>query len=147
MQTNLATECNHGTCHTMKMAKFNKDIEFSNRFRKLVADKGWGGLNRIELGKRLGTSSTCATFYMNGDRLPAIDQARIISKIFNVYVEWLLTGQGPMRPGEEISDPLYAEIRSLSPEHRAIIESTIAALNKTQNKPLTLDDKNVGGGR
>lgn len=136
----------------MSMAKFNKDIEFSNRFRKLVADKGWGELNRIELGKKMGTSSTCATFYMNGDRLPAVDQARIISKLFNVCVEWLLTGQGPMRPGEENTDPLYKRITSLSPEHRAAIESIINGLNiadktqKTEQNPLTPVPENVGGG-
>lgn len=145
MQMNLATECNQIHRHTMDMAKFNKDIEFSNRFRKLVADKGWSELNRIDLGKKIGTSSTCATFYMNGDRLPAIDQARIISKLFDVCVEWLLTGKGPMRPGEEIADPLYKELMSLTPEQRNVIELMIKQLNNTE-KPLTTDAPNAGGG-
>lgn len=129
------------------MAKFNKDIEFSNRFRKLVADKGWGELNRIDLGKKIGTSSTCATFYMNGDRLPAIDQARIISKLFNVCVEWLLTGKGPMRPGEENAHPLHKEIAALSPEQQAEVANFVQFVaSKTTNKPLTKEPDNVGGG-
>ena len=99
------------------------------------------------LAKWLGFSQPTVNDWLNGKGLPSMDTALKLADRFDCNVEWLLTGKGSVYVGEEISDPLYAEIRSLSPEHRAIIESTIAALNKTQNKPLTLDDKNVGGGR
>ena len=105
MQTNLITDRHCIKAHTIVMAKLNKDLEFANRFRQLIKEKGWENLNRIEIGKKIGTSGTCATYYWNGDRLPAIEQARSMAKLFDVNIEWFLTGKGLIR-NNEIKQPL-----------------------------------------
>jgi DNA-binding XRE family transcriptional regulator len=136
MQQNIATECDSINRYVMVMAKLDIDIEFSKRFRRLIADKGWINLTRKELGKKLGTSSTCATFYMNGNRLPSIDQARTIGKLFDVCVEWLLTGKGPMRPNE-VSHEHCMDVSKLTPASKDKAKSYIDFLfNEQATEPV-----------
>ncbi len=131
------------------MAKFDKDIAFAERFRQLVKEKGWDNLNRIEIGKKIGTSGACATYYMNGDRLPAIDQARTMCKIFKVNIEWFLTGNGLKRlDDKQPSSPLLDKFNSLCAEQQKEVNEFIdfkLSQNK-ENKPLTARPENVGGG-
>ena len=154
MQLNITTDWHRDIAQNIKMAKLDKDPAFAERFRQLVNDKGWEHLNRVQLGKKIGTSATCATYYMNGDRLPSIEQARNISELLGgVCVEWLLTGKGQKHLNEESQPNLndYINITHLTPEQLALIKGMIAQFEqanpaKAENKPLTYETENVGGG-
>ena len=153
MQTNLKTDRYQVKSHNALMAKFDKDIAFAERFRQLVKEKGWDNLNRIDIGKKIGTSGACATYYMNGDRLPAIDQARTMCKIFKVNIEWFLTGNGLKRiDDKQQASPLLDKFNQLCPEQQQIIELMVDQLSNKpkssenkENKPLTARPENVGG--
>ena len=128
MHSNYFTDCKNKKAYCLSMAKSGKDNEFASRFKRMVDEKGWGNLGRLELGKKLGVSTSCAHFYLNGERLPSIDSARNIADIFNVQVEWLLTGKGGMRPGFDYCNPLFKAIDALPPEQQKIIEMMVASL-------------------
>ena len=149
MQTNLKTDRYQVKSHNLLMAKFDKDIAFAERFRQLVKEKGWDNLNRIEIGKKIGTSGACATYYMNGDRLPAIDQARTMCKIFKVNIEWFLTGNGLKRlDDKQQPSPLLDKFNQLCPDQQKEVTEFIN-FKLSQNKeikPLTARPENVGGG-
>ena len=152
MQLNLTTDWHRDIAQNIRMAKLDKDPAFAERFRQLVNDKGWEHLNRVQLGKKIGTSATCATYYMNGDRLPSIEQARNICELLGgVCVEWLLTGKGPKHPNEPTSHEKLINITALNNEQRALVEGMIAQFEQTnpvkaENKSLTYPTENVGGG-
>ena len=149
MQIHLTTDCFLDNVHNSVMAKLDKDEDFGARFKSLVIEKGWKDLNRLDIGKKIGTSGTCATYYMNGDRLPSVAQAKTLCKIFGgVCVEWFLTGRGPKYPGEEVNLQHYINVTDLTP---AQIQETneFIAFKRSQNntnKALTTPIENVGGG-
>ena len=154
----LLTDCKSKAEYSLRMAKLEIDLDFANRFSELVKSKGWGDLSRVELGKKLGVSSTCAHFYMRGERLPAIDQARMLCKLFDgISIEWLLTGKGSIRIDEikQPSSPLLDKFNQLCPEQQQIIELMMDQLSNKpkssenkENKPLTsLDNRGGGGGK
>ena len=149
MQTNLITDRYQVKSHTLRMDKFDKDTEFANRFRKLVKEKGWDNLNRVDIGKKIVTSGACATYYWNGDRLPGIPQARTMCKIFRVNIEWFLTGDGLMRADDkQPSSPILDKFNQLCPDQQREVTEFIdfkLSQNK-ENKPLTAQQENVGGG-
>ncbi|UOA08349.1 helix-turn-helix domain-containing protein [Methylobacter sp. S3L5C] len=160
MQADLTTDRFCHKAHNEDMAKLDKDPEFAERFRQLVIEKGWSDLNRIQLGKKIGTSGTCATYYMNGDRLPSIEQSRNICMIFGgICVEWLLTGRGSKYPNQESNLQNYINVTGLTDAQRAAVAQTIDLFlksnpeNKIENapptpeiKPLTSQSPNAGGG-
>ena len=146
----LLTDCKREAEYPVIMAKLEIDIEFANRFSALVKSKGWGDLSRAALGKKLGVSSTCAHFYMRGERLPAIDQARTLCKLFDgICIEWLLTGRGLRHPDhKEPSFPIVEKFNALCAEQqREVTEFIDFKLSQNKlNKPLTTQPKNAGGG-
>ena len=146
----LLTDCKSKAEYSLRMAKLEIDLDFANRFSELVKSNGWGDLSRVELGKKLGVSSTCAHFYMRGERLPAIDQARMLCKLFDgISIEWLLTGNGLKRlDDKQPSSPLLDKFNQLCPEQQKEVTEFIdfkLSQNKL-NKPLTARPENVGGG-
>jgi len=152
MQTHLTTDCFFHKVHNPVMAKLDKDEAFGTRFKSLVIEKGWKDLNRLDIGKKIGTSGTCATYYMNGDRLPSVAQAKTLCKIFGgVCVEWFLTGRGPKYPGEEISLQNHINVADLTDDQRALINQMMAqftpkTLENNLNKPLTTPVEKMWGG-
>jgi len=107
------------------MAKLDKDEEFAARFRRLVADKGWQELTRIELGKKLGVTGPCVQFYLSGERLPGMTQAKNIAAVFGVCVEWLLSGLGPM---SNSFDDSFVNVSHLDRSQRALLSIFIDAM-------------------
>jgi DNA-binding XRE family transcriptional regulator len=112
------------------MVKFERDNAFAERFRRLVAEKfaATKKISQAELGKKLGVSTTCAHFYLNGERLPSMDNARDLARTFNVCVEWFLTGRGPMRP---VNNSNYIDLSVLTDQQRQIL-TMMAESFKTQ---------------
>jgi len=151
MQLNITTDWHRDIPQNITMAKLDKDPAFAERFRQLVNDKGWEHLNRVQLGKKIGTSATCATYYMNGDRLPSIEQARNISELLGgVCVEWLLTGKGPKSLSDLPELRNVIDVTNLTPEQFALIKGMIAQFEQTnpakaEHKALTSPAENVGG--
>ena len=100
----------------------------------------------------LGVSSTCAHFYMRGERLPAIDQARQLCKLFDgICIEWLLTGLGTKYVNEQTSYDGYINATNLTPEQLQAVKLIIAQFEQTnpvkaEHKALTSPAENVGGG-
>ena len=121
-----------------------------------MIEKGWKDLNRLDIGKKIGTSGTGATYYMNGDRLPSVAQAKTLCKIFGgICVEWFLTGRGPKYPGEEVNLQHYINVTDLTPAQIQETNEFIAfkksqnlskTLENNPNKALTTPIENVGGG-
>lgn len=117
------------------MAKTDIDSGFADRFSALVRGKGWGELSRVKLGEKLGVSSTCAHFYLRGERLPSIEQARTLCRLFGgVCVEWLLTGCGGKYPAEEVNLQNYINVSELTGDQRALIGQMIAQFVKTPDE-------------
>ena len=153
---NLLTDSKNKTAYSSSMAKLEIDKEFANRFSSLVDSKGWSDLSRVKLGKVLGVSSTCAHFYIRGERLPAIDQARALCELFDgLCVEWLLTGKGPKYQNEQLNLNGYVNVSHLSPSRRQEADTYIKFLasqennennENNENKPLTIETENEGGG-
>jgi transcriptional regulator with XRE-family HTH domain len=131
MQQNLVTDCNFINNHTFCMAKIEIDIGFAERFRRCINEKGWAKLTRKQIGKELGISDTCVTFYFNGNRLPAMDHAIRLAGIFNVSVEWFLTGRG----NKEINDSNrnMIDVSELSEKDKAAMQSLINSLTQQKN--------------
>jgi hypothetical protein len=100
----LLTDCKKEKAYPLLMAKLEIDKEFAVRFTSLVESKGWGELSRVKLGKKLGVSPTCAHFYLHGERIPSVPQAREICKIFGgICTEWLITGEGSKYPYKSVN--------------------------------------------
>ena len=63
------------------------------------------GLNQVLFAKRLGTSQGVISNYEKGARAPSIKFLKTLREVFQVNINWLLTGEGPMfleeQPEEE----------------------------------------------
>ena len=113
----LLTDCKKENKYPLSMAKLEIDKEFADRFTSLVEGKGWGKLSRVKLGKQIGVSPVCAHFYLHGERIPSIPQAREICKVFGgICVEWLITGNGSKYPYKEINLDNFLDL-SIFDEH------------------------------
>jgi len=77
--------------------------EFADRFNYAVERAGLPTA-QVKLGKKLGVSGPMAHAYKTGEKLPAMATAIRIAKLLDVCVEWLLTGRGPMTPGDAAKD-------------------------------------------
>ena len=102
--------------------------DFAGRFRQLWIESDLPKTQK-ELAKIIGCSQAMVNFWVNAAKLPSMDTALKLSGMFGCNIEWLLTGKGSKRPGEEIADPLYKEFMSLSLEQRAAVELIIKTLN------------------
>lgn len=99
MSSFITTDCYQIKLYAKAMKEKSVKLEaFSQRFRLLMKEKGWAEDRREDVGKRLGVSGPAVTYWWNGDRLPTMQQAIILSAVFNCCVEWLLTGNGPKKP-------------------------------------------------
>lgn len=67
--------------------------EFRARFREALGDESPGAF-----AKRAGMSSTMVYKYLDGS-MPGLEKLVEISRLTGVTLDWLATGEGPMRPG------------------------------------------------
>ncbi len=84
-----------------------------------VPPKGRG--RQVTVAKMFGVSQKGARKWLVGEALPTTKRIALIAKRLGVRGEWLLTGQGPMRPGGE--DALEGGKRVVS-EHTMPVEWT-----------------------
>lgn len=94
-------------------------------------------MNCKELGELINIKSASITGWKNGS-IPRADIACKIAKIFNVSVEWLITGEEPIikTKGSELAEL----IDKLPQEYQEIILQNIQAYQKLCYK---LDSENI----
>ena len=85
----------------MKYPDFAKRLIIAWRKCDSAPDK------QTPLSKWLGFSQPTVNDWLNGKGLPSMNTALKLAGLFGCNVEWLLTGRGPMCPGEEITNLLY----------------------------------------
>jgi hypothetical protein len=102
--------------------------EFALRFNQAVAAAGLPTA-QVPLGKRLGVSGPMARAYKTGEKLPAMSTAIRIANILNVCVEWLLTGRGPMKPGEVAKDDVL-DLSGVDTETKAAVRALLHAIGQ-----------------
>ena len=127
-----------------------KYSEYAGRFKRLWNESD-APKTQKELAKWLDYSQPMINYWLNGEKLPSMDTAIKIANKFGVCVEWLITGKGEKRPGEGINLQRVLDINDLSNEDAVFVSNLVAKLSqnkpeKTQNKPLTTETENVGGG-
>lgn len=87
-----------------RVREANSELErLSERLREAVAGAGQQG----EIAAAAGVSLTTLKNYMAGSD-PKLGSLSAIAKATNVRLEWLATGEGPMRPGDPAPTPLQA---------------------------------------
>ena len=68
--------------------------EFGLRIAKLRTQRG---LSQQQLAQMLGVKRSVVSYYESGDRLPSFDVLIMLSKVFSVSTDYLLTGQEKAR--------------------------------------------------
>ena len=126
-------------------------LDYARRLKELQTDKGIK--TQIELSAWMGFSKSIISAWMRGEKIPSMDTALKIATMFDVCVEWLLTGKGPKHPNEEAQLNLndYINVTNLTPEQLQAVKLIIAQFEQTnplkaENKSLTYPTENVGGG-
>ena len=153
--TRLST--NSGLCATVKSGFFltyaNK-MEYKNfaqRLNGLRLEKGIK--SQKNLAEWLGVSTSIVSEWIRDEKIPSHETAIMIANKFNCSIEWLMTGRGSKEVNKESTDPFYAMYLELPEMHRLTIKNLVQALSQTpaipqqnENKPLTEEIKDVGGG-
>jgi transcriptional regulator with XRE-family HTH domain len=151
--TGLST--NSGLCATVKSGFFlayGNKMEYKNfaqRLNGLRLEKGIK--SQKNLAEWLGVSTSIVSEWIRDEKIPSHETAIMIANKFNCSIEWLMTGRGS-KEIKESSDPFYAMYLQLPEQQKVVVQNLVQSLSQmqtpenTQNKPLTLDNKNVGGG-
>lgn len=79
-------------------------MEFKDRLKYLLDNVEVNGskVSTYRIGKESGLSRVSYENYMNGKQKPSIENAIIIARYFKISIEWLLTGEGDIKPSENI---------------------------------------------
>ncbi len=112
---------------------------FSERLKQLLDAEG---LSKSALARSVGASPTAISLYVRG-RLPEPNILLGIARTFNVSMEWLLTGEGPMTRAEaktEIGAAANLESYGLPEEARLLLDVYFEL-------PTDLRKKFIGGMR
>lgn len=81
--------------------------EFSRRLNAVLDDAGFAPKGRgrqVQLGNLFGVSQKGARKWLEGEAIPGMGRLEQIGRRFGVRVEWLLTGRGPRREADSISN-------------------------------------------
>mgnify|MGYP001810835064 CR=1 FL=1 len=116
-----------------------------------------GDLSQAEAATKIGVNKTLLGKYERGESVPGADALTQIRRGLDVSVDWLLTGDGPMRPGADAAatdeEVLVCAIEAveeysrekgipLTPGQKAVLVSSLYALEVEhqrgagENKPL-----------
>lgn len=83
--------------------------EFAVRLNAALDDAGvvqkFAG-RQVEVGKMFGVSQKGARKWLEGDGLPTLEKCVEIATRLDVTLEWLMTGRGPRRNGENVLQAL-----------------------------------------
>lgn len=123
-----------------------KEVEaFSQRFNQVLVEKGMDHKSLAELRKLIGVSRTLVHNWKSAKYMASLHFGGIISEVFNISFEWLMTGRGTMegfvmRSADELA--LISKYRDLSDEGKQktmnyifteCVEYEITAIQKKAN--------------
>lgn len=114
-------------------------LKFAERLQKAIKDEGLWGSQRA-MAKIFHVSSSTMNSWLMGDKLPSHKTAIAICGKLGVTVEWLMTGNGPMRQEESV-DVRYSR---LPPDAQEFFMSTLEMLEskyRDSNKDNTPNNK------
>ena len=125
--------------------------EYAARFKRAWKESDSPAKNQKELAKRLGCSQATISDWVNGEKLPSMDTALDIAEKLNCCVVWLLTGKKVSLQNKEPDLQGYVNVNGLTDEQRELVTGMIYQLTQkitenNQNKPLTTETENEGGG-
>ena len=124
-------------------------LDYAKRLKELQTDKGIK--TQIELSAWMGFSKSIISAWMRGEKIPSMDTALKIAAMFDVCVEWLLTGKGQKKLDDSPNLRNVIDTTNLTPEQLQAVKLIIAQFEqsnpaKAENKSLTYPTENVGGG-
>lgn len=79
-----------------------KNMTIAERLRYLLETKN---LTQVELAHKAGVTKSAISNYVNGNRVPDTFTSLKLAQIFNISMEWLLTGEGVIK-----SDTTYVDL-------------------------------------
>lgn len=100
-----------------------KDVRlaFAERLIEICADKGLKAHGRqAALARQMKISQPAAKKWFDGDAMPDTDKIVEIALWGNVSFEWLMTGRGPKRLGED--SPLLTRYQQADAATRTLID-------------------------
>lgn len=124
-------------------------LDYAKRLKELQTDKGIK--TQIELSAWMGFSKSIISAWMRGEKIPSMDTALKIAAMFDVCVEWLLTGKGQKKLDDSPNLRNVIDTTNLTPEQLQAVKLIIAQFEqsnpaKAENKSLTYPTENVWGG-
>lgn len=109
--------------------------EFGERLKAALNYAGVTGPLRVK-AKVLGVSVSMAGFMEVGRKLPSMKTATRIADTLGVRVEWLMTGQGPMRRMSEDEAEILTLFSKLDPRSvervKDFVEGLLAAKHNSE---------------
>jgi transcriptional regulator with XRE-family HTH domain len=106
--------------------------EFGERLREVRIDRS---LSMKQLAARSGVSLTALGRYERGRSVPGLDVALALSKVLDVLVDYLATGEGPQRRSTSQSPRIERIIEAIESLPGEVRES-LAALFLGEPEPL-----------
>ena len=165
--TSLSSEVFIDINNTIVLEKSNTNVvRFINAFRLDCLSMKYGdrlrlarehkGISQDELARLSGVKQGTISKIERGDQNSSGFDA-ILAHTLNIDAMWLYTGDSQYAPEWLVPEnikknitPLYQAIERLSPEQQAEVENfvrfTAEKTQKTENKPLTAEPQNAGGG-
>ncbi len=127
---------------TNKASKSSERLELGARIG-LAIDKS--GVNQKDIADKIRVHPTELNRWIKGNRAPFFSRLPQISRLVNVNLDWLMTGEGEMRPGgeagsfEKIGTMLYGICEALRKMQREEMPVMIPKLvGKMEELELTL---------
>lgn len=99
-----------------------------------------GGMSGLAFAKKCGFSDSLLRKYLEGS-IPGADKLVLIADAGGVSVEWLATGRGPMRVGEEAAAPASAPAAraGIDRDLLAAVYKGVAEVYRAENARISAD--------
>lgn len=110
------------------MPEKHLDHGFARRFKECLREKGWQALTQTALAEHLGVNQRMAGRYIAGKDKPKGRKLEEMALLFNVCIEWFVTGRGPKRPGVAEDDVL--DMTGCTVEQKAMLRAARDSLTK-----------------
>lgn len=109
----------------------HEDSEIGRRIYSAWNNSKYAHLPQQAILKMLGgITQSALSMYFSGERIPPVKRMIDIANLFDVSVEWLFTGRGPMKPDPRPYDQLAEQFMNCSPDHRELLRWCIGLLER-----------------
>jgi hypothetical protein len=86
-----------------------------------------------EAGKRFGVSYQSFKNWVDGEKLPGVENLLALSKLYNISLDWLLLGRGAMRPDSIRGEAVY--IGDWPEDAQSVVKGMASVYGAIQEKP------------